>query len=108
MFVRMAHWFCKPECWDEAARLFEEGALPILARQAGAVAAQLVGEPGGNERIAVTVWEDEATYKDFLVSRDMQTITEMFAHMYVDGKPPFGFDFPVVRERIFRPLAPTP
>ena len=108
MFIRMAHLFYKPECRDNAARLFEEGVLPILGRQNGAVAAQLVGDPSGNERIAITVWEDEKTYREFLFSEDMKTITEMFAEMYIDDRVPFGYDFPVIKERIFKSLAPTP
>jgi len=107
MFIRLAHWACRPECWDQAAELFETGALPILARQKGAVAAQLVGKTGGNERIAVTIWDDKESYQVFLESEAMKTITEMFASMYVDDQLPVGIDYPVIREQIFKPLEPT-
>ena len=44
MFVRTAHWDCKPECWGEAEIIFRTVALPILTRQPGFLLAQLTGE----------------------------------------------------------------
>ena len=97
MLVRMARWECRPEVREAAAELFENGALPILSRQPGARGAMLLAEPGGTGRIAFTVWEDEASYRQFVASEDMREITEMFAPMYVDGALPVGSEFDVVR-----------
>ena len=97
MLVRMARWECRPEVREEAAALFENGALPILSRQPGARGAMLLAEPGGTRRIAFTVWDDEASYRRFVESEAMREITEMFAPMYVDGALPAGSEFEVVR-----------
>jgi heme-degrading monooxygenase HmoA len=102
MFVRMAHWTCRPECWAEAERTFESGALPILRLQPGCLLAQLTGETGTGRRIAITYWESEAAHTQFAGSAALQEITDMFAHMYVDGVLPEGFYFPVLREGVFR------
>ena len=101
MLVRMARWECRPEAREDAAALFENGALPILARQPGAVSAMLLAEPGGTRRIAFTVWEDEASYRRFVESDAMREITAMFAPMYVDGARPVGSELEVVRRGDF-------
>ena len=97
MLVRMARWECRPEAREEAAALFENGALPILARQPGSRGAMLLAEPGTTRRIAFTVWDDEASYRRFVESDAMREITEMFAPMYVDGALPVGSEYDVVR-----------
>ena len=97
MLVRIARWECRPEAREEAANLFEHGALPILARQRGARGAMLLAEPDGNRRIAFTVWEDEESYREFVESDAMREITEMFAPMYAHDLRPIGTDFEVVR-----------
>lgn len=97
MLVRMARWECRPEVREEAAALFENGALPILARQPGSRGAMLLAEPGSTRRIAFTVWDDEASYRRFVESDAMHEITEMFAPMYVDGALPVGSEYDVVR-----------
>lgn len=97
MLVRMARWECRPEVREEAAALFENGALPILARQPGSRGAMLLAEPGSSRRIAFTVWDDEASYRRFVASDAMREITEMFAPMYVDGALPVGSEYDVVR-----------
>jgi len=93
----MARWECRPEVRTEAAELFENGALPILARQPGARCAMLLAEPDGTRRIAFTVWDDEESYRQFVESDAMREITEMFSPMYVDGALPVGSEFEVVR-----------
>ena len=97
MLVRMARWECRPEVREEAAALFENGALPILSRQPGARAAMLLAEPDGTRRIAFTVWDDEASYRRFVESDAMREITEMFAPMYAGGALPVGSELEVVR-----------
>ena len=97
MLVRMARWECRPEAAEQAADLFENGALPILERQPGARGAMLLAEPGTTRRIAFTVWADEESYRRFVESDAMRAITEMFAPMYVDGALPAGMEFDVVR-----------
>lgn len=97
MLVRMARWECRPEFREDAAALFENGALPILSRQPGARGAMLLADPGGTGRIAFTVWDDEASYRRFVESDAMREITGMFARMYVDGALPVGSEFDVVR-----------
>ena len=97
MLVRLARWECKPEAQEEAAALFEHGALPILTRQPGARGAMLLAEPDGNRRIAFTMWEDEESYRAFVESDAMREITEMFAPMYAHDLQPIGTDFEVVR-----------
>ena len=101
MFVRTAHWHCKPEFFDEAPRLFKTGALPILSRQSGLLWAQLVGHSNDTLRIAITVWRDEASYRKYIDSEDNNVITRIFEHMYVDGHSPVGFDLPVLHEHFF-------
>lgn len=95
MFVRMAHWKCKPDCWGEDQALFESGAVPIMQGHAGFVRAMLLGRPDGVERIAFTVWQDRAAYDRFCASPDLARITEMFAHMYVEGEHPKPDEFTV-------------
>ena len=97
MLVRMARWECRPEVREEAAVLFENGALPILQRQPGARGAMLLAEPDGTRRIAFTVWDDESSYRRFVESDAMREITDMFAPMYVDGALPVGSEYDVVR-----------
>ena len=106
MLVRMARWECRPEAREQAAELFEYGALPILARQPGARGAMLLAEPDSSRRIAFTVWKDEASYRRFVESDAMREITEMFAPMYVDGALPVGTEFEVVRRGEFSRLDP--
>ena len=103
MLVRMARWECRPEAREQAAELFENGALPILAEQPGARGAMLLAEPDTNRRIAFTIWDDEASYRQFVESDAMREITEMFAPMYVDGALPVGSAFEVVRRGDFSP-----
>ena len=103
MLVRMARWECRQEAREQAAELFENGALPILARQPGARGAMLLAEPDTTRRIAFTVWDDEASYRQFVESDAMREITEMFAPMYVDGALPVGSEFQVVRRGDFPP-----
>ena len=93
----MARWECRPEAREQAADLFENGALPILARQPGARGAMLLAEPDGTRRIAFTIWDDEVSYRRFVESDAMREITEMFAPMYAGGARPVGSEFEVVR-----------
>ena len=108
MLVRLAKWECKPEAGEKAAELFENAALPILARQHGARGAMLLAEPGTTRRIAFTVWEDAASYRRFVESDAMREITEMFAPMYVEGALPAGMEFDVVRCGKFSRLEDSP
>ena len=95
MFVRMAHWNCKPECWDEAARLFESAAVPMMQEEPGFVHAMLLGPPGDNARIAFTVWTDETVYREFANSEAMREITKIFGHMYGDDALPSPVEYKV-------------
>ncbi|MDE2791730.1 MAG: antibiotic biosynthesis monooxygenase [Paracoccaceae bacterium] len=88
MYVRIAHWSCDPDHWNADADLFENGAVPILRKYHGFVRAMLLGEDSGARRIALTVWESADAYRAFVASPDLERITAMFAHMYVDGKRP--------------------
>ncbi len=108
MLVRMARWECRPEVREQAAELFENAALPILARQPGARGAMLLAEPNSGRRIAFTVWDDEESYRQFVESDAMREITEMFAPMYVDGALPVGAEFEVVRWGEFSPTDASP
>ena len=88
MYVRMAYWSCKPECWGEDAELFHDGAVPIMQAHQGFVRAMLLGEQKAEQRIAFTVWESPQAYEAFVASPDLEKITVMFSHMYVEGKRP--------------------
>ena len=88
MYVRMAHWSCDREYWEADTDLFENGAVPIMRRHRGFLQAMLLGEENGTGRIALTVWESAETYQEFAASPDLERITAMFAHMYVDGRRP--------------------
>ncbi len=88
MYVRMSYWSCKQDNWGEDADLFRSGAVPIMRAHGGFVQAMLLGEDDAGERIALTVWEDPDAYRQFVESPDLERITSMFAHMYVDGKRP--------------------
>ena len=88
MYVRMAYWFCSPENWGQDADLFENGAVPIMQAHRGFVQAMLLGEADAEQRIAVTIWQSPQAYQSFVDSPDLEKITEMFSHMYVDGKRP--------------------
>ena len=95
MFVRMSHWNCRAECWGEDRSLFESGAVPIMQRQPGFVRAMLLGRPGTVHRIAFTVWKSESAYRDFVASADLQVITDMFAHMYIEGAVPEPVEYEI-------------
>ena len=88
MYVRMSYWSCKPENWGEDRELFENGAVPIMRGHQGFVRAMLLGEKNAEQRIAFTMWESPEVYQKFVESPDLEKITKMFAHMYVDGKRP--------------------
>lgn len=88
MYARMSYWSCKPESWGDDAKLFEAAAVPIMRRHKGFVRAMLLGEEGGTGRIAFTVWTDSEAYNAFVRSPDLEKITVLFEHMYVDGKRP--------------------
>ncbi|MBH62462.1 MAG: hypothetical protein CL569_08430 [Alphaproteobacteria bacterium] len=101
MFVRMAHWECRPECWDKAVEMFENRALPVLEKQPGILRAQLTGESDSGKRIAITYWESEEAHSVFAASPALAEITDIFLDMYVDGVRPEGFFYPVIREQAF-------
>ena len=88
MYARVSHWSCDPEHWGADVDLFENGAVPIMRGHRGFVRAMLLGEENAEGRIAFTVWEDPRAYREFVESPDLERITAMFAHMYVDGKRP--------------------
>ncbi len=98
MIIRMARVHWRAELAAEAETLFVEGAIPILSRQVGFIRAQLLGAENETLRIALTAWESEICYEKFVSSEDMQTITEMFQPMYVDGAPPVGSQFRVLKD----------
>ena len=98
MIIRMARWYCRAELAAEAETLFSEGAIPILSQQVGFIRAQLLGAENETLRIALTAWENEICYEKFVSSEDMQTITEMFQPMYVDGALPVGSQFHVLKD----------
>ena len=88
VYVRMSHWSCKRENWGEDAELFKNGAVPMMQSHPGFVQAMLLGEDNAEQRIALTIWEDPESYRRFIQNPDLETITSMFAHMYVGGKLP--------------------
>ena len=88
MYVRMSYWSCKPENRGEDAELFKNGAVPIMQAHQGFVQAMLLGGQDSEQRIAFTLWENPESYQKFVASPDLEKITLMFAHMYVDGKRP--------------------
>lgn len=88
MYVRMAFWRCKEDCWGEDAELFASRAISMMRTQDGFIRAMLLGVERAGQRIALTVWESPDAYRRFEQSRLLEEITSMFAHMYVDGKPP--------------------
>jgi quinol monooxygenase YgiN len=98
MIIRIArlHWCA--ELSAEAETLFSESVIPILSRQLGFIRAQLLGAENDTLRIALTTWENQICYEKFVSSEDMQTITEMFRPMYVDGALPTGTQFHVLRD----------
>ena len=98
MIIRMARVHWRAELAAEAETLFSEGAIPILSRQVGFIRAQLLGTENETLRIALTAWENEICYEKFVSSEDMQTITEMFQPMYVDGTLPIGAHYHVLRD----------
>ncbi|MGI9501081.1 MAG: antibiotic biosynthesis monooxygenase [Geminicoccaceae bacterium] len=98
MFARMAYWNCKQDCWGEDMKLFEQGAVPIMRGHEGFVRAMLLGTPGETRRIAFTVWRDRDAYAAFVASSDLEKITRMFAHMYVEGDRPEPVEYEVRAE----------
>ncbi|WP_282604348.1 hypothetical protein [Pelagibius sp. Alg239-R121] len=95
MFVRMAYWNCKKDSWGEDSELFESDAVPIMQGHSGFVRAMLLATPGEVQRIAFTVWRDKAAYLTFVASPDLERITQMFAHMYVEGDRPEPVEYEV-------------
>ena len=88
MYARLSYWSCDPVYRNADAELFENTAVPIMRGHRGFVRAMLLSEEAGEGRIAFTVWEDRKAYREFVESPDLEKITAMFAHMYVDGKRP--------------------
>lgn len=88
MYVRMAYWNCDADHWGADTQLFEGRAVPIMRNHQGFVRAMLLGEENEPGRIALTVWSDRESYRGFAASPDLEDITAMFAHMYVDGRTP--------------------
>ena len=95
MYVRMAYWKCRAECWGEDKRLFETAAVPIMREHAGFVQAMLLGTPADPQRIAFTVWTDRARYEEFAASPDLGRITDIFSHMYLPGGRPDPIEYEV-------------
>ena len=95
MIVRLAFWACKQAQWGNDKKLFESSAVPLMQAHPGFIQAKLLGKKKDTERIAFTVWEDEASYEAFLASDAFRDITEMFAPMYVDGSLPQGQTYEV-------------
>ena len=95
MFVRMSYWNCKKECWGEDSGLFASGAVPIMQGHGGFVRAMLLATSDSIQRIAFTVWTDPQSYQDFVLSPDLEKITQMFAHMYVVGDLPAPVEYEV-------------
>lgn len=95
MYVRMAYWNCRKECWGEDIKLFETGAVPIMQGHDGFVRAMLLATPDATQRIAFTVWRDPAAYEAFVASPDLEKITVMFEHMYVEGDRPEPVEYNV-------------
>ena len=98
MIIRMARWHCQAALAQEAEDLFSSGAIPLLLRQPGFIYCQLLGIDNETKRIALTAWVDESSYANFVASDDMQSITEMFRPMYVEGELPVGTQYRVLRE----------
>ena len=98
MIIRMAEWHCHAELAEDAETLFSTGAVPILLRQPGFIYCQLLGIDNETIRIALTAWENDSSYANFVASDDMGTITDMFRPMYVNGKLPVGTQYRVLRE----------
>lgn len=95
MLVRMAFWKCREESWGEDSALFTERAAPILRGCDGFVEAKLLGEAGGEDRIAFSIWRDSETHERFAESPDLAAVTRMFEHMYVDGHRPVAKSFEI-------------
>ncbi len=95
MFVRMAYWNCRPECWGEDRELFESFAVPTMTGHDGFVRAMLLATPNEAQRIAFTLWTDRAAYDRFVASPDLQKITDKFAHMYIEGAVPDPVEYEV-------------
>ena len=88
MLVRMAYWNCRQECWGEDSSLFRSGAVPIMQGHEGFIQAMLLATPDAEQRIAFTVWNSPESYQNFVQSPDLEKITKMFAHMYIEGNLP--------------------
>ena len=100
MYIRTAHWKCKPECSDEAMELFRTLVLSTMEKEPDCIGMQLMGE--GNNRIAVSIFRSEAAYRDWKTrTKDLKGITDAFAHMYIDDEAPVPFDYPILVSRIF-------
>ena len=95
MFVRLSYWKCLPEYWGADRELFESSAVKIMAAHEGFVRAQLLGTPGGSQRIAFTTWANKADYEKFVKSPDLQNIIVMFEHMYEKGGSPAPVEYEV-------------
>lgn len=95
MYVRMSYWNCAPAFWGEDKTLFETGAVPIMQKHPGFVRAMLLATVGETQRIAFTMWENPEDYGRFVESPDLEKITQMFAHMYVEGARPEPVEYEV-------------
>ncbi|MCR9135697.1 MAG: hypothetical protein NXI27_06875 [Alphaproteobacteria bacterium] len=66
-----------------------------MQKHSGFVRAMLLATPGETQRIAFTVWTDRGAYERFVESPDLDQITQMFAHMYVEGALPEPVEYEV-------------
>ena len=100
MYIRTAHWKCKPECSEESIELFRTLVLQTVEKDPDCIGIQLMGE--GTNRIAVTIFRSEAEYRNWKRrTKNLKGITDAFAHMYIDDEPPVPFDYPILVSRIF-------
>ncbi len=95
MIDRMSSWNCRSECWGEDRETFHAMAVPIMQAHDGFVEAMLLAEPEKDQRIAFTVWRDQTAYDAFCAHPDLEKITRIFAHMYVEGIRPRPMDYEV-------------
>jgi quinol monooxygenase YgiN len=66
-------------------RVIRERLIPTLQRQPGYHNGYWMRQPGSDQVLAVTVWDNEESLRQALTSADVRAATAQSSSMFVDG-----------------------
>lgn len=103
MIIRMSRWQVTVPGADEAVRRWDEELLPTTyASVPGLLAAYFLGRQGSQERVAMTLWQDQESYRKAQEAGLLADISTDFAHLFQDGAFPVPADYDVLAARTYQ------